>query len=183
MQMQEAKNDLKGTLSQLRMDTDNYENIINSFLNKQKARLQDITKDVDKSAAVTALMNHRNLSQAEAEKTVDNALHVYNKAVDKAEESIAQIQNSVNEAKAQIIDMTDKARVKADSMARTAARSALADAAALIIGAVISCYAGVYGSKNAIPANAFMINERVGIQIPMERTSVYRQHLYNEESR
>lgn len=168
-QMKEAKNDLKGSLRKIRLDFDNYEQIINEFVDKQKGRLGRITGDIDKDAAVTALMNHRNLPRDEAEKTVDNALKVYNRAVDKAKTSIIEARDHFEDAKEHVKQMGEQARVKADRFSSAAARSALAAGLALIIGAVIAVYAGHCGNRYALYNDDVLIQAQRSVVIPMDR--------------
>lgn len=166
-QMQEVKDDLKESIHQFRLNSENYDQIAASFLDKQKGRLENITKDVDKNAAVNAVMSKRNIARAEAEKEVDNAINVYNKAVAQAESAIMDVQKEFNDAKLHIKQMADQARVKADRMASTAAKSALAAAVALILGAVICCYAAFYGNAKTDWNTAFIMQERRMIEVPV----------------
>lgn len=168
-EMKEAKNDLKASLRQIRLDFDSYEDAINTFVDKQKARLGKITADVDKDAAVTALMNHRNLPRDEAEKTVDNALNVYNRAVGKAKTALNDAREHFDEAKAHLQQMADQARIKADRFSSAAARSALAAGLALIIGAIICVYAGHYGSRYAFDSEDMFIQAQRSVVVPIER--------------
>lgn len=167
-QMQEARGDLRASLHELRMDTENYGQIIDRFVDKQKGRLEKITGDVDKNAAVTALMYHRNLPREEAEKTVDNALKIYNKAVARAKDSLVEARDQFNDAKEYMAQMAEQARIKADKFSSSAARSALAAGIALILGAVISCYAGMYGNRYA-DRDAILFETRRSVTIPLER--------------
>ena len=146
-QMREAKADLKDSLHQLTMSTENYEGILSEFVDKQKARLDTITRNVDRDAAVTALMTHRNIPRNEAEKMVDNALNSFQKMVVRAKTSLNNAHEKFHEAKEHLRVMTVRAREKAERATSTAARSALAAALALIIGAFVCCYAGIYGGR------------------------------------
>ena len=169
-QMREARGDLRTALTQVRLDANNFDDVLTAFLDKQKSRLDNITKDVDRGAAVTALQNNRGLSQAEAERAVDNAIAAYNGVV-------AQAQGALNEAQQQLSDTRDhlraaaaQARVKAEEYSRTAAKSAFAAAVALILGAVLCCVAGSYGSRHySRYGRSILIEETKGIEIPIQR--------------
>lgn len=170
-QMQEAKDDLKSSFKELHMNTDKYHEIISNFLDKEKSRLEGITNNVDKETAVTTLMKHRGLTHDEAAKSVDNALAVYDRAVDKAKASVAHAQEQLDAASRQVKAMSDHARARAEDMASTAARSALAAAVALILGAFVCCYAGLYGSRLTAERTVAMLRER-GVEFSVQGPDV-----------
>ena len=145
--LREAKSDLRSALQKISGDTGNYEQVISEFLNKQKARFDSITKDVDKNTAVTALMKKRDMSKQDAEEAVDGALYAYNRAVSKAKEAVNEIQQQIQDTKEQLRETAEQARITADRFASSAAKSALAAAVALILGAVVCVYAGHCGNR------------------------------------
>ncbi len=146
-QMREARSDLRSAINRLRLNSDNYQEIINGYIEQQKDRLNNITQDIDRDAAVTAVMNTRDIPRAQAEQEVDNAVRVYNKAVDRAQQGVADMQRYFDETREHIQQAMDRARVRADQMASTAAKSAWMAGIALIIGAVICGAAGYYGAR------------------------------------
>ena len=166
-QMREAKSDLKSALHQLSMNSEDYEDIIGKFLDQEKARLDGITGNVDKNAAVNAIMNHRHIPREEAEKMVNNALKTYQQVVDKSKETLADAQNKFNETRQELREMGERARVKADGVASTAAKSALAAALALILGAIICSYAGRFGGEY-YPGR--ILPDNTGMAVTVERT-------------
>ena len=168
-QMAGARSDLRNALTELRLDSDNYDGIMTAFLDKQKARLDNITQNVDRETAVTTLMNNRNMSRAEAEETVDNALSVYNTAVAKAQDALTEAGRQVDDAKAHLAILADRAKISANEMASTAAKSAVAAAVALLLGAVVCCFAGIFGSRH-FPRDTILIEEQRDIEIPIVRT-------------
>lgn len=169
-QMREARSELRSALNKLRLNADDYEQVIADFLNKQKTRLDSITGDIDKDAAVNAIMKKRGIDRAEAEQEVDNAIGVYHKAVDKAEQAITDAQQQLHETKEHIKQMADKARAKADAMASSAAKSALAAALALILGAILCMYAGYYGIRySGRDGGTILIQETKGVEIQNPR--------------
>ena len=146
-QMREARSDMRTSLHQLALTPANYERIISGFLDKQNSRLGSLTKDVDKDAAVKALMKARNIPQEEAETMINNAITAYEKIVDKAKESLSEAESQVKDVKKQLKDMADQAREKADRFASMAAKTAMAASAALVLAAVISMGAGFWGAQ------------------------------------
>lgn len=173
-QIRELKQDIKSSLYKLRLDSDTYNKVMDEFLGKEKNRLSKITDSLDKDAAVTALMNKRGISRDEAQQEFDNALKVYNRTIQKAQDTVADAQNYVNETVQHMQDATQRARLRADDMARTAAKSALAAALALLIGAVICVYAGRYGDKHSERYGVWTADRATVIQIPMEEVQARR---------
>ncbi len=145
--LHQAKSDLRAALGRLRFDSDNNSQVLSEFLNKQKNRLDNITKDVDKNAAVNALMQKRNIGRLEAEEEVDNAVDAYNQAVDKAREAMNEAHRQIDDAREHFREAVEDARIKADKLASSAARSALAAALALVVGAAVCMYAGYFGNR------------------------------------
>lgn len=176
-QIQAAKGELKQAVHHLRLNSDGYDEVINKFLTDQKARLDNITKSVDRDAAVSAVMNHRKVTREEAAQEVDNALKVYHKAVDKTQNAITQAQQQYQATRQHLQDMADHARVRADEMASTAAKSALAAAVALILGAVVCVYAGMYGTRytdRELARETAMIEASRRIEIPLSQADRIR---------
>lgn len=146
-QMREARSDLRELLHQLSMNPSDFEQAVSRFLDKQKDRLESLTKDIDRDTAVHTLMTHRNIPQGEAEKLVDDAISAYNHAVHKAKESLSEARSQVEDVRRHVKEMADKAREKADEMSSTAAKAALAGAIALILAALISMGGGWCGAR------------------------------------
>lgn len=148
-QMRDARSDLRYAMNQLALDTENYDEIFDSFLDKQKARVADITADVDRETVVAALMNNRDMSREEANQAVDNALAVYARGVERAKGVLDEADRQVEESRAYLAQVIERARIRADEASRTAAKSALAAAAALVLGAVASWLAGMCGARRS----------------------------------
>lgn len=164
--MRDARSDLRTTANQLMVHADNYESIITAFLDRQRERLANITEDIDRETAVTTLMERRDMSRADAEQAVDNAVSAYNTAVARVRDSVDEARQRVEDAKVHIDAAVQNARVKADQIAGTMAKTSLASAIALIIGAVVCCLAGWYGAGHAFRSNAIQITREETIVKP-----------------
>lgn len=134
-------------LARFRYDSDNFDKALSDFLAKQNARFDEITKGIDREAAVNALMKKRGMPKEEAQELVDDALAIYTKAVGKAKKAINDTKTCINEMRNQLEDAAEQARVAADNFSSSMAKSALAAALALILGAVVSIYAGHCGNS------------------------------------
>ena len=152
-QMREARSDLRNMLNQLRLNSSNHDQIINDFLDKQQNRLEAITQDVDRNAAVNALVRNSGMTRPEAEDAVDNAIATYNRAVADAKTAITEARQQIEDTRVYLQNAAEQARVKAEELSNAAARSALIAALALILGAVVSGLAGRWGIKHSLSCN------------------------------
>lgn len=148
-QMREAGSDLRKALYQISLKPSDSDQILSNFLDKEKARLQSLSQNVDKEAAVNALMQARDISRPEAETLVDNAIRAYDQSLDKIKATLSDAQEQVQEAKAYVKEMTEQARQKADAITSAVSGAALIAGIALIVGALITMYAGAYGVRHA----------------------------------
>ena len=146
-QMREARSDLRELIHQLSMNPSDMEKFLSQFVDKEKERLESLTKDIDRETAVHTLMTHRNIPQDEAEKMVDDAVSAYRHAVGKAKESLSEARTQVEDARRHVKEMSDRAREKADDVSSAAAKGALAAAVALILAALVSMGAGWCGAR------------------------------------
>lgn len=145
-QMREARSELRAALYQLSLTPSDSDRIISGFLETQKTRLESLTRDIDREAAVKALMYKRDIPKEDAEKMVDNALEAYERVLHKAREILAEARAQVRDAREYLKGLAQTAREKADRFAAGAARAALAGAAVLVLTAAVSMGAGLCGS-------------------------------------
>ncbi len=148
-QVNEARSDLRNAIRQITLNDEDLDQAIGGFVDRQQARLANITDDIDRDAAVTALMNNRNITRAEAEQLVDNALIAYSNVVDRTRSALETAQMRLQETRAYIADAVRQARIRADEIASGVARSALFAGLALIVGAILASLAGWYGREQA----------------------------------
>lgn len=149
-QMREARSDLRNAIHQLTLKPSDAEKIVADFLENEKKRLESLTRNIDKEAAVNALMHQRNIDKTEAEALVDDALQAYDHALHKAKESLSEAKTQMEDAREYLKGVMAQARERADRWASTAAKAALAAAIALIVAGIISMGAGAWGARCAI---------------------------------
>ncbi|MCD8141431.1 MAG: TIGR04086 family membrane protein [Planctomycetaceae bacterium] len=148
-QIGEARSDLRSAIRQITLNNEDLDQAIGGFVDRQQARLANITDDIDRDAVVTALMNNRNITRAEAEQLVDNALIAYSTVVDRTRSALENAQMRLQETRAYVADAIRQARIRADELASAMARSALFAGLSLIVGAILACLAGWYGREQA----------------------------------
>lgn len=149
-QLRDARSDLRTAIHQISLNAENLDQAVDGFLNRQQDRVAAITGDIDRDAAVTAVMNTRDVSRPEAEQMVDNALSVYSGVSARVGEALTDARQQLAETRAYVAQAVQDARVRADELASTAARSALVAGLALIAGAILASLAGWYGRSRAL---------------------------------
>lgn len=172
-QMSEARLDLRHTANQLLFNSENHDQVIGDFLERQKTRLADITGEVDRDTAAVNLMRVRDISRDEAYQEVDNAVAIYGRTVAEAEEALTNAQNRLDDAREYLSVAAIRARLMADQFAAAAARSALFAALALLLGAIVSVMAGRGGQLCALRRYA----SNPALDISIERTTISEQPL------
>lgn len=163
-QLREVKGDFRKLARQVALHPANASQIIADFMNSEKGRLQDLTKDLDKDTAITTLMNNRQIPREEAETMVNNAIGAYEQVVEQAQETLADLNEQIAEIKDHLKEMADVARDKADKMADSAAKGAAAVAVSIILAALLSAGFGYLGTKCAMelqPPSAHVIQHTV----------------------
>lgn len=146
-QLQAMRSDLDSTLHRLTLD--NYESVINTFLQRQKERLDSLQNiRLDRNAAVQGLMHNRDISAEQANALLNEALNVYNYRLDQVKSAITQAQDQVENTRQYMKQIAEDARKAADETSAAIARSALMAAIALILGAVGSIIGGRLGARH-----------------------------------
>lgn len=144
-QLNEARRDFQKLVRRVALNPSAAGDILTTFLDKEKARLQDLTGDIDQETAVTTLMNNRAIPRDEAETLVDNAVQAYNQTLSRARQAVADAKEQIQEIKDQVKTMADQARVKADQMTNSLAKAAGAAAIGLVLAALISIACAHWG--------------------------------------
>lgn len=149
-QMKAVRSDLRRSARRLVANPTDADKIIDDFTNRLQTRAERITQNVDREDITRAIANNTNMSQAEVDRAVDEYSEIINNAVDRGREQIENLQESIDNAKQELANMKQQALEKADEAANAGGRSALIAFFAMLIGAVISVFAGMYGAKKTM---------------------------------
>ena len=142
------RSDLDNTLHRLTLD--NYETVINTFLQRQKERLDTLQNaPINRSAAIQGLMRSRNINAEQADTLLNEALNVYNYRLDQVKSAVTQAQDQVEHTRQYLKQVAEDARKAAAEASAAIARSALMAAVALILGAVGSIIGGRFGARHS----------------------------------
>lgn len=112
-----------------------------------KEQTNNWTKSIDRNDLAKALANNTNMSKAEADKAIKQYTEIMRKASTEADKQIRNLEQSLEKATQEWQEVKQNTLEAADKAADAAARSALISFFALLIGAVLCCLAGAYGSR------------------------------------
>ncbi len=149
-QLQQASDDVIDAGKAIATHPDNSDQIIDQLTNKLKDRTNAISDSVNRDDVKNAIAQNTSMTPEQADQAVDNFIQARDKAVQQANQSIDQLQNKVNQAKAQYAQFKQEAKEKADAAAKSAAKVSLWSFFALLLGAIISSVAGMWG-VNTLP--------------------------------
>ncbi len=141
-----AKEDVKQAAKDLAVNPENSDQIIDDLSNSIQARIDNITKEVDRDAVKNSVAKNTDMTDAEADEAVDNAIEGVEKAQAEAEKKLEEAKVKVQNAKAEAEQMVEEGKEKADSATNKASGAAVVLFIGLLIGAALSSFAGILGS-------------------------------------
>ncbi len=141
------RSDLQKSVKKLVTHPNDADNIINDFTDRVKKRTETAFQDVNRDDLTKAIANNSSMSKAEVDKAVDEYIILYNNAREQGQERIADLEQTVADAKQQWEKMKQDAREKADKASNSAARSALWSFFGILIGGGLCAFTGFYGAK------------------------------------
>lgn len=144
-QLKAAGDDLASAVKDLAINPGNSDAILGDLSNKLKSRVNTVSKGVDRNEVKKALADNTQLTPEEADKAVDNFIQARDQAVKEVNGRMEQLENKLNEAKAQYAEFKKQAKEKADAAARAGAKIALWSFIGLLAGAIVSSLAGLWG--------------------------------------
>lgn len=151
-QLQAAGSDIASSVKDLAVNPGNSDAILDKLSDKLKSRADTVSKGINRDEVKKALADNTSLSQEEADKAVDNFIQARDKTVQEVSDRMAQLQSNLNDAKAQYAEFKKQAKEKADEVASAVAKIALWSFLALLVGAIVSTLAGLWG-VNTHPSN------------------------------
>ncbi|WP_270438582.1 YrzE family protein [Bacteroides bouchesdurhonensis] len=146
-QLEEVKSDLSKSIKTIVASPQETEETINGFLQRLKQRAEKLSRNINRDDLAKAIANNTNMSKSEADKTVEQYMNLIDNARMKAREQIDNLEANLQQAAQELKEFKHKALVAADKATDAAARSALISFFAILVGAVLCCVAGAYGSR------------------------------------
>lgn len=142
-QLRAVKNDLRRSAKRLAANPQHADQIIDDFTGRLETRANQYAQNINREEIVTAITNTTSLSRAEAENTVDQ----YMELIEQGKEQIANLQETVRQAKAEWENMKQNALEEANKAANAAGRAALWSFIAMLIGAGLCAFMGYLGAR------------------------------------
>lgn len=158
-QMKDVKTDLEKSVKKIATHPQDADKIINKFMDRQKKRVDNITKNIDRNDLAKAISNNTNMSKEEANKAIDQYMVTIDKAKKEAQEQINNLEQSLKKAEQEWNEMKHEALKAADEATDTAATSALISFFAILAGAILCSLAGAYGTRKDVHQHTTSINQ------------------------
>lgn len=146
-QLENVKTDLGKSVKKAIASPEDADEILKNFLTRLKEQTNNWAKSIDRNDLAKALANNTNMSKAEADKAIKQYTEIMRKASTEADKQIRNLEQSLEKATQEWQEVKQNTLEAADKAADAAARSALISFFALLIGAVLCCLAGAYGSR------------------------------------
>lgn len=144
-QLDGAQTDLSDAVKAFVNQPDNSDAIVKSLIDKLKKRGEAITQDVDENSLKKALSENTDMTPAEVDKTVNKLIDTKEKTAKLVKQRLNDAEAKINQAKQKYDELKQQAREQAAVAAETVSRAALWSFFALMLGAIISALAGLWG--------------------------------------
>lgn len=146
-QIDEARAEVGDAAREIAIDPGSYEEVLDELSTSLQERVENIAGSVDQEAIATAVAQNTDLTSAEAEQAVTNAVDVAQSRADAVSQSMDEAQEALTDARENIGQFLDDARETLDDASDAAARASLWAFFGLVIGAIITSLAGLWGSR------------------------------------
>lgn len=149
-QLQAAHQDMMKAFDVVRRDPSQFDQAAQQFVTSLKQRIEGLSQQIDRNDAVKALVNNSQMSQQQAEQTVDQAIERYQQAVNTARDRFNQIEQQVNDVRQQADQLVDQARQQAARATSAIAAASIWGFIGLLIAAIVSTLAGKFGARRHV---------------------------------
>lgn len=146
-QLEEAQSEVADAATDLVTDPENYEQILSELGSSLQERAETIADSVDRDAIANAVEENTDLTGEEAEQAVDNAYEAIQTAAEETEQALAEAQSALESAQADAEQLVADARQALDDASDAAAQASIWGFVALLLGAAITSFAGLWGSR------------------------------------
>ncbi|MBJ7221478.1 MULTISPECIES: CAP-Gly protein [unclassified Brenneria] len=146
-QLEGAKTEIGEAVKAMAISPNNSDTIVQNLVDKLKKRGEALAKDVDRDSLTKALSENTSMSQEEVNQTVDNLIEAKNRTAQLVNQRLSDVEAGIEQAKQQYAELKQAAREEAAAAASAMAHAALWSFFALLIGAVVSALAGLWGVK------------------------------------
>ncbi|CBI76808.1 conserved membrane protein of unknown function [Bartonella clarridgeiae 73] len=138
--------DIRSTITSVKHDPSNYRLLVKQLGERLSDRVKKLNTQIDRRDVIDGLTNN-GMSQAEAEKTADRAIDIYQTANKKTKEAIQSLNKQVDTLSHNVDKVVKNSRQVADQAIGTASKIGLWSFFGSLLGAFITSISGYYGHK------------------------------------
>ncbi|WP_407965307.1 DUF3792 domain-containing protein [Bartonella sp. C271] len=138
--------DIRSTITSFKNDPSNYRLLVKQLGERLSDRVNKLNSQIDRRDVIHHLTNN-GLSQAEAEKTAERAIEVYQTANKKTKEAIQSLNKQVEGLSHNVDKVAKNGLELADKAIDKASKIGLWSFFASLLGALIASISGYYGHK------------------------------------
>lgn len=148
-QLEAAGKDVASAVKNLALHAADSDSILDDLKQKLKARSQTVNKDIDPSELKNALTANTQLTPQEVDRAVDKFIKDRNEIVQDFNQRMSQVEKAIDDAIHRYAELVKQTKEKADAAAKAGARITFWSFIGLLVGALVSAYAGLWGvNKN-----------------------------------
>ncbi|WP_412058137.1 DUF3792 domain-containing protein [Bartonella sp. DGB2] len=142
-----AKDEITDAAKAMANEPSNYQTILKNLAQKLKNRASIVSKNIDRDDVINGLVNN-GMDRAQAEKTADRAINLYQSADKNIKYALNQFSDKTDQLAAGIHNAAESARDTADQAVSTASSISWWGFIASLIGALVSTIAGYFGQES-----------------------------------
>jgi hypothetical protein len=146
-QMKAIRADFNRSIKRLATHPNDADRIISGFTDRLKKRGDSFASSIDRNDLTKAIANNSKMSQAEVEKAVDEYMTLFSNMQAESREQIQNLEQAIDQAKQEWEQIKYNARVEADKISNKAGWATFWSFIALLVGAALCSYAGMFGVK------------------------------------
>ncbi|XBS70800.1 CAP-Gly protein [Acerihabitans sp. KWT182] len=148
-QLSAAKADVHHAVSAVMRNPDSADRIMGNLSDRLKQRVDGIADDIKRGDVHQALAQNSAMSAEEVNQATDSVMRYKQQTTAVVKERLEDLAQAVDKTRGEMEQWKDEARQQADAAAKTIAKSAVWSFIALLIGAVVGAYCGLWGTRTA----------------------------------
>ncbi|TAA72567.1 hypothetical protein [Planococcus salinarum] len=146
-QLQESRNEILNAGTELVLNPENSDAIIQDLTDSLTAKAEEIQASVDEEAIANAVASNTDLSETEAEEATANIVDGLNQAVNQATQQLENAQAALDNASQELETAITDLRQTTEEVTDTAAEISIWGFIALLLTMIATSLAGIWGSS------------------------------------
>ncbi len=148
-QLSAAKNDVQTAINAMMKSPDSIESEMGRLSDKLKQRVDGISDNIRRDDVHQALARNTTMSPEEVNQATDSLIQDKQRMTAQVKQRLEDLEQNIDRAKTEMQQWKEQAKQQADAAAKAIAKSAVWSFIALLIGAVVSAYCGLWGARTA----------------------------------